>query len=48
VVYYFLDDAIPLYALLVNPKNEKTDLSAEDKRAATPLVEAIKAARKRK
>lgn len=39
--YYFLDDAIPLYALRVYPKNEKTDLSAEDKRAATALVEVI-------
>ena len=43
VVYYFLDDTIPLYALLVYPKNEKVDLSPEDKRAASTLVDAIKA-----
>jgi hypothetical protein len=48
VVYYFLDDSFPLYALLVYPKNEKANLTAEDKRAAAALVEAIKAARKKK
>jgi hypothetical protein len=48
VIYYFLDDSMPLYALLVYPKNEKADLTPEDKRAASALVEAIKAARKNK
>lgn len=33
VVYYFLDDSIPLYALLVYQKNEKVDLTPEEKRA---------------
>lgn len=48
VIYYFLDDSIPLYALLVYAKNEKVDLTSEDKRAASALVDSIKAARKKK
>ncbi len=47
VIYYFLDDSTPLYALLVYPKSEKADLTAADKQAASALVEAIKAARKK-
>ena len=45
VIYYYLDDSIPLYALLVYAKNEKADLTPEDKRAASALVESIKNAR---
>ena len=48
MIYYFLDDSIPLYALLVYAKNEKVDLTSEDKRAASALVDSIKAARKKK
>jgi hypothetical protein len=48
VIYYFLDDSMPLYALLVYPKSEKADLTAADEQAASALVEAIKAARKKK
>ena len=48
VIYYFLDDSIPLYALLVYAKNKKADLTPEDKRAASALVDSIKAARKKK
>jgi mRNA-degrading endonuclease RelE of RelBE toxin-antitoxin system len=48
VIYYFLDDSTPLYALLVYPKSEKAGLTAADKQAASALVEAIKAARKKK
>jgi len=48
VIYCFLDDSTPLYALLVYPKSEKADLTAADKQAASALVEAIKAARKKK
>jgi hypothetical protein len=48
VIYYFLDDSTPLYALLVYPKNEKANLTEAEKQAASALVEAIKAARKRK
>jgi mRNA-degrading endonuclease RelE of RelBE toxin-antitoxin system len=48
VIYYFLDDSIPLYALLIYAKNEKADLTQADRRAASALVEAIKDARKMK
>jgi hypothetical protein len=38
---------MPLYALLVYPKNAKADLTQDDKRAATALVAALKATRKK-
>lgn len=47
VIYYYLDEAMPLYALMVYPKNAKSDLTQDDKRAATALVAALKAARKK-
>ena len=47
VIYYYLDKDRPLYALLVYPKNVKTDLTPADKKAATALVEGIKAMRKK-
>jgi hypothetical protein len=47
VVYYYLDETVPLYALLVYPKNAKTDLTPEDKRAASALVAALKVARRK-
>ena len=46
VIYYYLDEAMPLYALLVYPKNVKTDLTQDDKRAVTALVAALKATRR--
>ena len=46
VIYYYLDDHTPLYALLAYPKNAKTDLTGDEKRTAAQLVEAIKAARR--
>jgi hypothetical protein len=46
VIYYYLDEAMPLYALLVYPKNAKTDLTQDDKRAVTALVAALKATRR--
>ena len=47
VIYYYLDGDMPLYVLLVYPKNTKTDLTAADKKAATALVKAIKTMRKK-
>ncbi len=47
VIYYYYDETVPLYALLVYPKNAKTDLTPEDKRAAAAIVDAIKATRKK-
>ena len=48
VIYYFLDESVPLYALLVYPKNARSDMTADEKRAAFALVEAIKALRRRR
>ncbi len=47
LIYYYLDDSLPLYALLVYPKNAKVDLTQDDKRAASTLVAALKATRKK-
>ena len=33
VIYYFLDDTMPPYALLVYPKNVRDDMSPDEKRA---------------
>lgn len=48
MIYYYLDDNIPLYALLAYPKNVKVDLSPEEKRGVVAFVDAIKAERSRK
>ena len=49
VIYYFLDETIPLYALLVYAKNTQTDMTPDEKRAVSALAEALKtAARKEK
>lgn len=45
VIYYFLDEDMPVYALLVYPKAAKTDLTPEDKRAVQALVAELKSAR---
>ena len=45
VIYYFLDEDMPVYALLVYPKAAKTDLTPEDKRAVRALAAELKSAR---
>ena len=44
VIYYFLDDTMPLYALLAYAKNVKDDMSPEERKAVSDLVETLKAA----
>jgi mRNA-degrading endonuclease RelE of RelBE toxin-antitoxin system len=46
VIYYYFDETMPLYALLVYPKNTKIDLTAQDKRAVFAFVTALKAIRR--
>jgi hypothetical protein len=46
VIYYFLDETTPLYGLLAYPKNAKSDMTPDEKRAVSALVDALKAARK--
>ena len=46
VIYYYLDDEIPLYALLIYPKNAKTDRTADEEKAVRKLVRQLKEERK--
>ena len=46
VICYFLDETMPIYALLAYAKSARTDLSPDQKRAVSALVAALKAARK--
>lgn len=46
IIYYYLDDQFPIYALLAYPKKAKTDLTADEKKAARKFVLALKAVRK--
>ena len=46
IVYYYLDDTFPIYALLAYPKNAKTDLTDDEKKMVKKLVTALKATRK--
>jgi len=47
IIYYFLDETMPLYALLAYAKNVRDDMIPEEKRAVSALVVALKAARRR-
>jgi mRNA-degrading endonuclease RelE of RelBE toxin-antitoxin system len=46
VIYYYLDETMPLYALLAYAKNAKDDITPDEKRAVSALVVALKATRK--
>ena len=46
VIYYYLDDTMPLYALLAYAKNAKDDMTPDEKRAVAALVVALKTTRK--
>jgi hypothetical protein len=41
VIYYYHNESIPLYALNIYAKNQKTNLSAAEKKAARKTVAAI-------
>ena len=47
MIYYFYDREVPIYALLIYGKNERADLSADQRKAVADFAAAIKAARKR-
>jgi hypothetical protein len=46
VIYYLLDEGMPLYALLVYGKDEQDNLTPGQKKAVRAFAEAIKTARK--
>jgi hypothetical protein len=48
IIYYYLDETMPLYALLAYAKNDQADLSPEEKRVVATLAAALKASRKEK
>jgi mRNA-degrading endonuclease RelE of RelBE toxin-antitoxin system len=48
VIYYFYDQDVPIYALLIYAKNERADLAPDERKAVAGFAAAIKAARKRR
>jgi mRNA-degrading endonuclease RelE of RelBE toxin-antitoxin system len=42
VIYYYLDDDIPLFALLIYGKDEQDDMTAEQKKVVSKLAASIK------
>lgn len=48
IIYYYIDETMPLYALLAYAKNDQTDLSPDEKRVVSALAAALKASRKEK
>ncbi len=43
IIYYYLDQRMPLYALLAYAKSAQTDLTPEERRAAAAMASALKA-----
>lgn len=43
VIYYFYNDSMPLYALLIYGKGERSDLSPDQRRMVTKLVDVLSA-----
>ena len=46
VIYYYLDRAMPIYALLACAKAAKIDMTPEEKRTISAIAAALKATRK--
>ena len=46
VIYYYLDETIPLYALLAYAKNAQADMTPDEKRTVAALAAALNATRK--
>lgn len=46
VIYYYLDQTMPIYLLLTNLKTAKSDLSPVEKKAVSDLAAELKATRK--
>jgi hypothetical protein len=47
VIYYFHDLGMPIYALLLYGKNERADLTSDERRSVAAFAAAIKATRRR-
>ena len=48
MIYYFCDEDLPIYALLIYGKNERADLTPKQRKAVATFAAAIKALRKRR
>ena len=48
VIYYFYDEEMPIYALLIYAKNERADLTPDERRVVATFAAGIKATRKRR
>ena len=46
VIYYHLDEAMPIYALLAYAKAAKTDMMPDERRTVAALASALRATRK--
>ena len=44
VIYYYLDETVPLYALLAYAKNAKEDINPDEKRMVATIAAALKTA----
>ena len=47
IIYYYLDDSMPLYALLAYAKNDQGDMTPDEKRTVPALAAALKATGRR-
>lgn len=48
VVYYVLDEAMPLYALLIYGKGEQADLTAEQRKSVKAIAASLKDAHRKR
>jgi mRNA-degrading endonuclease RelE of RelBE toxin-antitoxin system len=48
IIYYYLDDTMPLYAFLAYAKNKQGDTTPNEKRASSALTAALKPTRRKK
>jgi hypothetical protein len=46
VIYYFCDYDMPIYALLIYGKNDRADLTPDERKSVAAFAAAIKATRK--
>ena len=48
VIYYYLDETMPIYALLVYAKNVKTDMTPDEKHTVAALASELRKAWKKR
>ena len=48
MIYYYLDETMPIYALLAYAKSARTDITPDERRAVAELAARLKVAWKEK